>query len=72
MGYDNGSDPMDLGKMECVGETDKAVKVEGKLRDGKVGQLWVPKSVLHDKCKVKKKGDKGSFVVMTWWGDKNL
>lgn len=72
MGYDNGGDPMDLGKMECLIETDKAVKVEGKLRDGKVGQLWVPKSCVHDKSKVRKQGDKGAFVVKTWWGEKNL
>lgn len=72
MGVDHSRDPMDLGKMKCVAETEKALKVEGKLRDGKVGQLWCPKSVLHDASKVRKMGDEGKFIIFTWWGEKNL
>jgi len=67
----SGDEPVDLGRMACVIATDKAVLVEGKLRDGKVGQVWVPKSVLHQKCRIKKKGDAGALVVKTWWFEKN-
>lgn len=70
MGISEGDAPSDFGKMKCTGETDKALLVEGKLRDGKVGQLWVPKSVLHDKSKVRKKGDEGKFIVKAWWAKK--
>jgi hypothetical protein len=70
--WKKGEEPYDVGKMTCVRTTTKAILVEGKLRDGQVDQLWVPKSVLHKKNRVKKKGDKGPFVVKTWWGEKNL
>jgi len=58
--------------MTCIGETKKAVLVEGKLRDGRVDKIWVPKSVLHKSCKVRKLGKAGTFIVKTWWGEKNL
>jgi hypothetical protein len=67
-----GEEPYDVGTVTCVRTTAKAILVEGKLRDGKSDQLWCPKSVLHKKNKVRKKGDKGRFVVKTWWGEKNL
>jgi hypothetical protein len=63
---------MKVGKMTCVAETMKAILVEGPLRDGKVGQLWTPKSVLGKGNRVKKVGDKGMFVVQKWWGEKAL
>ncbi len=72
MSIATGDEPMDFGRMTCIGATEKAVLLEGKLRDGKVGQVWVPKSVLHKKCKIKKKGDVGAFIVKTWWGEKNM
>jgi len=70
--FSKGAEPYDVGRMTCVKTTPKAILVEGKLRDGKVGQIWAPKSVLHKKNKVKKKGDVGRFVVEMWWGEKNL
>ena len=70
--FSKGAEPYDVGRMTCVKTTAKAILVEGKMRDGKVGQIWAPKSVLHKKNRVKKKGDVGKFVVMTWWGEKNL
>ncbi len=70
--FAKGVEPFDVGRMTCVKTTPKAILVEGKLRDGKVGQIWAPKSVLHKRNKVKKKGDVGRFVVETWWGEKNL
>jgi len=63
---------MRVGRMTCVAETLKAILVEGPLRDGKVGQLWTPKSVLAKGNRVKKVGDKGMFVVQSWWGEKAL
>jgi len=70
--FSKGAEPYDVGRMTCVKTTPKAILVECKLRDGKVGQIWAPKSVLHKKNKVKKKGDVGRFVVEMWWGEKNL
>jgi hypothetical protein len=70
--FAKGGEPFDVGRMTCIRTTAKAILVEGKLRDGRVGQVWAPKSVLHKKNKLKKKGDVGRFVVMTWWGEKNL
>jgi hypothetical protein len=70
--WKKGEEPFELGKMTCVRTTSKAILVEGELRDGHVGEIWCPKSVLHKKNRVKKKGDKGRFVVKTWWGEKNL
>lgn len=69
---DAGDVPFKLGKMLCKKTTDKAILVEGKLRDGSVGELWIPKSVLHKTNKVKKKDQSGQVVVKTWWGEKNL
>lgn len=63
---------MRVGRMTCVAETLKAILVEGPLRDGKVGQVWTPKSVLGRGNKVRKVGDKGMFVVHAWWGEKAL
>jgi hypothetical protein len=70
--WKKGQEPFDVGRMTCLKTTAKAILVEGKLRDGRVGELWAPKSVLHKKNKVKKKGDVGRFVVQTWWGEANL
>lgn len=67
-----GGEPYKLGKMVCLKTTPKAILVEGKLRDGHVGELWIPKSVLHRTNKVKKKDQAGQVVVQTWWGEKNL
>jgi hypothetical protein len=67
-----GAAPYKLGKMRCLKTTTKAILVEGPLRDGQVGELWIPKSVLHTANKVKKKDQSGEVVVQTWWGEKNL
>lgn len=74
MGIDwkKGEAPFDVGRMKCVRTTPKAILVEGKFRDGEVDQRWCPKSVLHKKNKLKKKGDEGNFVVQAWWGEANL
>jgi hypothetical protein len=63
---------MKVGKMTCVAETMKAILVEGPLRDGKVGQLWTPKSVLGKGNRCKKVGDVGMLVVKQWWGEREL
>lgn len=61
-----------VGKVTCIGETKKAVLVEGKFRDGHLDKIWVPKSVLHKTCKVRKLGKAGNLIVKNWWGEKNL
>ena len=40
--FSKGAKPYDVGRMTCVRTTAKAILVEGKLRDGKVGQIWCP------------------------------
>jgi hypothetical protein len=72
MAISTSGEPFKLGRMKCIRETEKALLVEGKLRDGKHGELWAPKSVLHATNKVKAVGDVGTFVVKAWWGEKNL
>jgi hypothetical protein len=69
--YERGGAPLKLGRFICVSETALAILVEGPLRNGKKGSLWVPKSVLHTKNRVRKKGDEASLVVKTWWFEKN-
>jgi hypothetical protein len=66
-----GGDPLRIGKFRCIQTTALAILVTGPLRDGKNGQLWVPKSVLHAKNRVRKVGDEASLVVKTWWFEKN-
>jgi hypothetical protein len=70
--WERGEEPFNVGKCKCVGETKMAIRVEGKFRDGAQGSMWCPKSVLHKKSKVRKKGDEGAWIVKTWWGEKNL
>lgn len=70
--FAKGAEPFNVGRMTCIKTTAKAILVEGKLRDGHVGQVWAPKSVLHKKNRCKKKGDVGAFVVQAWWGEANL
>ncbi len=51
----------------CDKETDKAVHVEQE----ELGDLWIPKSVLHDDSDVYGEGHEGSLIVATWWIEEN-
>lgn len=62
-GWDEG---VDIPNCECLRETNKAVLV---TRGG--GELWIPKSVLHDDSEVYEGGDRGKLVVQTWWAEQN-
>jgi hypothetical protein len=54
---------------KCVKETAKAILVEAKDLPG--GQLWIPKSVLHEDSEVNEEGDEGRVVIKTWWAEDN-
>lgn len=61
-GWDEG---VDFPNCKCLKETDKAILVtRGK------GELWIPKSVLHDDSEVYEGGDSGKLIVQTWWAEK--
>ena len=59
---------VDLPKATCKRETDKAILVNrGK------GDMWVPKSVIHDDSEVYGEGHEGTLIVKYWWAEeKNL
>jgi len=61
---------MKLGKATCIRETDGAVLCEGPHLKGEV---WIPKSVLHDDSEVYDAGKNstGTLVVKDWWAEKN-
>ena len=52
---------------KCLKETAKAVLVAAKDLPG--GQLWIPKSVLHEDSEVFAQGDEGRVVIKTWWAE---
>lgn len=59
---------VDIPNCQVIRETDKAILVtRGR------GELWVPKSVLHDDSEVYEAGDSGTMIVQEWWAEeKNL
>lgn len=54
----------DFPEAVCLRETKKAILVN---RGG--GDLWVPKSVIHDDSEVFEEGHEGTLIVETWWAE---
>lgn len=65
----SGSEASKLGKVTCSKETQKAILVTGGFLEGEV---WVPKSVIHDDSEVFDSTDNatGELVVKEWWAEK--
>lgn len=62
------SDGISLGIVEVLGGTEKALKIRNDE-----GQMWVPKSVVHDDSEVYegKAGESGELIVKDWWAEKH-
>ena len=53
-------------EVECVHETDKALRIKwGGIFSG--NGAWIPKAAVHDDSDVWKKGDKGKLVAFAWF-----
>ena len=64
MSKDGCDEGVDFPNCEVLRETDRAILVtRGK------GELWIPKSVIHDDSEVYEDGDRGKLVVQTWWAE---
>ena len=55
----------EMGHAECIRETDKALLVNSEY-----GELWIPKSQIHDDSEVYEDGDDGELVVNLWFAEK--
>ena len=60
-------DPISLGEGRTKHVTPKAILVDTKEH----GDVWIPKSCLHDDSEVFKAGDEGNVVVLEWWAEAN-
>lgn len=54
---------------KVVAQTDRAVLVKGEAFDD--GELWIPRSVIHDDSEVWKQGDQGRLILKGWWAREN-
>jgi hypothetical protein len=69
VGRDDDFQPESLGRVTCIAQTARALKVmKGGAFGGEV--LWVPLSVVHTESEVMTKGDKGELFVVRWWAQK--
>ncbi|KKK69905.1 hypothetical protein LCGC14_2929390, partial [marine sediment metagenome] len=55
------SDLTRIDDVNCVGETDKAIKVLIGLEE-----IWIPQSWVHDDSEVWGQGDEGTLVLPEW------
>ena len=51
---------------KCERETSRAILVS----HDDLGELWIPKSCVHDDSEVFGDGDLGDLVVKSWWAEK--
>lgn len=64
MARDEDDEGVDFPEASCLKETPKAILVNrGK------GDLWVPKSVIHDDSEVYEEGHEGTLIVKRWWAE---
>ena len=52
----------------CIAASAKAILVKGGDLDG---EMWIPKSVVHDNSEVYDVKHEGDLVVQSWWARKN-
>jgi hypothetical protein len=50
----------------CVRETDKAILV----KQDDLGEVWIPRSQVHDDSEVYEEGGEGELVVKAWFARK--
>lgn len=50
----------------ALGATDKAIKVESD----DLGEVWVPRSVIHDDSEIYEGDHEGELVVEGWFAEK--
>lgn len=62
------ADPVRIEGCRGIAETDAAVLVACSDFDG--GQLWVPKSQIHDDSDVYAKDTDGDLVITDWFANK--
>jgi len=60
----------DIPNVRVKRESDKALLVEAKKRDGFPMEFWVPKSVIDDDSEVFELGTYGKLIVADWWAVK--
>ena len=48
----------------CVGETEKAIRVEIEGES-----FWVPKSLIDDDSEVYADGHEGTLIIPEWWAE---
>ena len=60
-------EPLSLGKVRALTETEKALRVV--LHDDDNKMIWVPKGVIHDDSEVWKWMQEGELVIdsSSWW-----
>lgn len=66
------NDGHNLGNAQLVRTTDKAILVSvDELIDSEwEGEIWVPKSVVHDDSEVYSGStESGDLIVKTWWAE---
>ena len=52
-------------------ETERAILVESDNIENEDGQLWVPKSQVHDDSEIWTKGENGRLTVNMWFAEQN-
>lgn len=76
----DGYDPCSLGEGKCIHHTSGLGNhasggggaLHVKFEDdemGKDGELWIPKSVIHDDSEVYDLGHEGEVIVESWWAE---
>jgi hypothetical protein len=63
---DEGSEPVSVGKVVCVGATPRALKVR-KGSGMEARTTWIPRSVVHEDSEVQEQGDEGDLFVAEWY-----
>ena len=64
----SGDDAHAMGEGKVLRETEKAILVAL----AGAGEMWIPKSVVHDDSEIWKKDDVGKLIVKMWWAEKNV
>jgi hypothetical protein len=64
---DSGTEPVTIGKGECVLDRPTAILVAMLDAHGSPVDRWIPKSVVHDDSEVYRAGTAGKVVVRAWW-----
>lgn len=59
-------DAAHIGQAECVRESERALLVVSAEH----GEIWIPKSVVHDDSEVYEEGHEGELVVKRWFAEK--